>query len=293
MLVGMKELLSVAQKNHFAVGAFNICDSLLMETVIGAAEKNNSPLIIELAPPEVEFVGNPFFKYVIERIERSSIPVVLHLDHGKTFEQVKNAVECGFTSVMIDGSLLPYDENVKLTKEVVEYCHPLGVPVEAEIGTIGTLEHDNAEGNDGPEGIEYTKPEDVLDFISKTGADSLAIAIGTAHGIYPKDKVPKLRLDILEEINKITPVPLVLHGGSSNDDSEIHQAALNGISKINIASDYRKAFFEQLTTTLDETHLFWSGDVYPPAMEAGREVINHKMELFNCIGKAELYRNEN
>lgn len=285
MLLTMKELLTVAQENHFAVGAFNICDSLLMKTVIEAAEENNSPVIVELAPPEFDYVGEEFFKYVVERLKKSSVPAVLHLDHGTTLEQIKKAVECGFTSVMIDGSLLDYDGNVAITKEVVNYCHPLGISVEAEIGTIGAL--NGPEG--GAEKIVYTKPEDVLKFIEDTGADSLAIAIGTAHGIYPAGKVPELRLDILEEIQKITPVPLVLHGGSSNKDEEIHAAAIGGVSKVNIASDYRKAFFEKLTNTLNETHAFWSGDVYPEAIEAGKGVIKHKMELFESIGKADQY----
>lgn len=286
MLITMKEMLSWARENNFAVGAFNICDSLLMQTVIETAEKNNSPVIVELAPPEFEFVGEDFFKYVVERLKNSPVPCVLHLDHGKTLEDVKKAVRCGFTSVMIDGSLLSYEENVAITKEVVEYCHPLGISVEAEIGTIGSV--NGPEG--GAEKIIYTKPEDVTKFIGDTGADSLAIAIGTAHGIYPAGDIPKLRLDILKEINAITPVPLVLHGGSSNKDEEIHEAAIGGVSKVNIASDYRKAFFAQLEKTLDETHLFWSGDVYPDAIKAGEEVITQKMELFESIGKADLYK---
>ncbi len=285
MLISMNKMLSTARENNFAVGAFNICDSLLMETVVQVAEEQNSPAIIELAPPEFDFVGKDFFKYVLARIENSRIPFVLHLDHGKTLEQVKNAVECGFNSVMIDGSLESYDTNAALTREVVEYCHPRDVFVEAEIGTIGTLDSPEK----GAENVVYTKPEDVVQFINATNADSLAIAIGTAHGIYPAGKVPELRLDILEEINRTTPVPLVLHGGSSNKDDEIHYAATHGISKINIASDYRKAFFSQLTDTLDRTHLFWSGDVYPEAMEAGKKVISEKMKLFNSVGKADLY----
>ena len=129
MLLTMKEMLAVARKNHFSVGAFNICDSLLMKTVIEAAEENNSPVIVELAPPEFDYVGEEFFKYVVERLKTSKVPAVLHLDHGTSLEQVKKAVECGFTSAMIDGSLLDYEGNVALTKEVVDYCKPLGISV--------------------------------------------------------------------------------------------------------------------------------------------------------------------
>lgn len=186
MLLTMKEMLAVARAEKFAVGAFNICDSLLMKTVMEAAEANNAPIIVELAPPEFDYVGEEFFKYAVEKLKKSKVPAVLHLDHGRTLEQVKKAIACGFTSVMIDGSLLDYDGNAALTKEVVDYCRSFGVSVEAEIGTIGTL--DGPEG--GAEEIVYTKPEDVIQFIHDTGADSLAIAIGTAHGIYPAGKVP-------------------------------------------------------------------------------------------------------
>ena len=143
MLLTMKEMLKTAREHHFAVGAFNICDSLLMETVLQTAEETDSPVIVELAPPEFDFVGEDFFRYVIERLQNSPVPAVLHLDHGKTLEQVERAVRCGFTSVMIDGSLLDYDGNVALTREVVDHCHAKGISVEAEIGTIGSL--------DGPE----------------------------------------------------------------------------------------------------------------------------------------------
>lgn len=289
MLLNMKEILKIARKNNFAVGAFNICDSLLFKTVITDAEKNQAPVIIQIAPPEVAYTGYDFFKYVIARIEDSKVPCVLHLDHGKSFEDCKLAIDNGFTSVMIDASLLSFEENIKLTKRVVDYAHKFNVSVEAEIGTIGELGN-SFEG--GAENIIYTKPEDVKTFIDRTDVDSLAIAIGTAHGIYPKNKVPKLRLDILENINKITTKPLVLHGGSSNNDEEIAKACKMGINKVNIASDYRKAFFSELTNTLNESHPFWTPDVYKDALLKAQEVLDHKMKLFDCIGKANLYKRD-
>lgn len=287
MLMNMKDLLELARKNKFAVGAFNICDSILLKTVIEAAEENNAPIIVELAPPEVDFVGDEFFKLAIERLRNSKVPVVLHLDHGKTLEDCIRAIRNGFTSVMVDGSELEYEENIALTQKVVELAHAVNVSVEAEIGTIGALK-DSVEG--GVENITYTKPEEVQDFAARTKLDSLAIAIGTAHGIYPKDLVPKLRLDILDEIHKLTPdLPLVLHGGSSNKDEEIEEACKLGVCKVNIASDYRKAFFVQVEKTLDEKHYFWTGDVVEDAIKEAKKVITHKMKLFGCINKASLY----
>ncbi|GAA6425668.1 ketose-bisphosphate aldolase [Dielma fastidiosa] len=288
MLLNMNELLKVAKENHFAVGAFNVCDSVLLKTVIETAEANNAPVIVELAPPEVDFVGDEFFQLATERLRNAKVPAVLHLDHGKTVEDCVRAIRNGFTSVMIDGSELSYEENIALTQRVVEIAHAVNVSVEAEIGTIGAMS-DSVEG--GVENITYTKPEEVEDFSQRTGLDSLAIAIGTAHGIYPTGFVPELKLEVLDAIHQLTPdLPLVLHGGSSNKDEEIHQACLRGINKVNIASDYRKAFFSQLEKTLNEKHLFWTADAVDEAMKEAKKVITHKMQLFDCIGKADLYK---
>lgn len=286
MLLNMKDMLGIARKNCFAVGAFNISDSLLFETVMEAAEENDAPVIVQLVPEEVEFVGEDFFKYVLSRIKRSSVPVVLHLDHGQSLEDCQKAIDYGFTSVMIDGSLLPYAENVRISKKVVEMCHVHQVSVEAELGTIGVLEN-SFEG--GTKNIEYTRPESVEDFLKKTGCDSLAIAIGTAHGIYPENRVPELRLDILEKINEITTRPLVLHGGSSNKDEEIKKACQSGISKVNIASDYQKAFFNALEEVLTTKHPYWTPEVYPDAVREAKKVVTHKMGLFGSIDKKHLY----
>ena len=287
MLMNMRDLLATAKENGFAVGAFNICDSLLFETVMTCAEAHNAPVIIEAAPPEFEFMGDSFFAYVRKRMEESEVPCVLHLDHGKSFADCMRAIRDGFTSVMIDGSELPYEDNVALTAKVVEAAHSVGVSVEGEIGTIGALST-SVEG--GVENVTYTQPEQVADFIGKTGADTLAVAIGTAHGIYPKGMVPKLRLDILCEIDALDVCPLVLHGGSGNADDEIAEACKHGVCKVNIASDYRKAFFDATKENLVETGAFWTPNVYAPAMKAAQDVITHKMELFGCIGKAGLYR---
>lgn len=286
MLLTMKELLRVAKKNHFAVGAFNIADSELFKCVIAEAEASQAPVIVELAPPEFDYAGADFLAYVRNRLIKSSVPCVLHLDHGKTIADCIKAIQCGFSSVMIDGSQLSYKENVELSAKVVELAHMVGISVEGEIGTIGALD-DSSEG--GAKNVIYTQPSDVTDFLSKTGLDTLAIAIGTAHGIYPKDFVPELKLDLLKEIRQVTDAPLVLHGGSANKDEEVKAACQLGIQKVNIASDYRKAFFTTVQKTLNDTRAFWSPDVYEAAINAARQVIHHKMELFGCIGKAKCY----
>lgn len=286
MLISMKQLLETAQSKKFAVGAFNICDSLLFETVLCCAEKEEAPVIIQLAPPEFEYVGESFFRYMIAEMEKSKVPCTLHLDHGKTMSDCVKAIRCGFTSIMIDGSELEYEENIRITQKVCEIAHCVGVSVEAEIGTIGSLES-SVEG--GASDIIYTVPEQTVDFIEKTKVDALAVAIGTAHGIYPPGFVPKLRIDILKEIKEMIKTPLVLHGGSSNKDEEIVEACQHGICKVNIASDYRKAFFEGVKQKLIRTNAFWTPNVYDEAIMDAQKVIAHKMELFGCIGKMNLY----
>ncbi len=287
MLMNMKELLEVAKENKFAVGAFNICDNLLFNCVMEAAEANNAPVIVELAPPEFDYVGEDFFTMVTSRMSKSKVPCVLHLDHGKTVDDCVKAIRCGFTSVMIDGSELSYEDNVEISRKVAELAACVNVSVEGEIGTIGAMS-DSVEG--GVENIEYTQPEQVIDFINRTNVDTLAIAIGTAHGIYPEGFVPKLRLDILKEVEKLKVRPLVLHGGSANKDEEIQEACKHGICKVNIASDYRKAFFCGVTKTLVEENPFWTPDVFAYATQEAKKVITHKMQLFNSIGKADLYK---
>ncbi|EAE7766654.1 ketose-bisphosphate aldolase [Listeria monocytogenes] len=287
MLVNMKQLLEVAKENKFAVGAFNVADSNFLRVVVEEAEKNNAPAIIAVHPTELDFTKDDFFQYVLARIKNSPVPFVLHLDHGDNMGDVMRAVRCGFSSVMIDGSLLPFEENIRVTKEVVEVCHKLGVSVEGELGTIGKTGN-SIEG--GVSEIIYTKPEEAEEYISRTGVDTLAVAIGTAHGIYPKDKEPKLRLDILKEIKDLVHIPLVLHGGSANPDAEIAAAVEIGIQKVNISSDYKYAFYKKCREILSTTELWDANAIYPDCIDAAKEVVKYKMELFQSIGQVEKYR---
>ncbi|EAC3453231.1 ketose-bisphosphate aldolase [Listeria monocytogenes] len=287
MLVNMKQLLEVAKENKFAVGAFNVADSNFLRVVVEEAEKNNAPAIIAVHPTELDFTKDDFFQYVLARIKNSPVPFVLHLDHGDNMGDVMRAVRCGFSSVMIDGSLLPFEENIRVTKEVVEVCHKLGVSVEGELGTIGKTGN-SIEG--GVSKIIYTKPEEAEEYISRTGVDTLAVAIGTAHGIYPKDKEPKLRLDILKEIKDLVHIPLVLHGGSANPDAEIAAAVEIGIQKVNISSDYKYAFYKKCREILSTTELWDANAIYPDCIDAAKEVVKYKMELFRSIGQVEKYQ---
>ena len=288
MLMNMKELLAVADKNEFAVPAFNIGSESILKGVVEGANEKDAPVILAIHPTELEFLCDSFIKTCIEEANKSRVPMVIHLDHGGKFEEVLRAIRCGFTSVMIDASHMSYEDNIAITKKVVEVAKVSNVSVEAELGTIGTT-GESYEG--GTSDIIYTDPAQAKDFIDKTGIDSLAVAIGTAHGIYPKNMKPELKLDLLKTIRDTVDVPLVLHGGSSNPDKEIAESVKIGISKINISSDIKFAFYKKCREVLAENPKWIEPNaIYPPCIEAMKEVIFHKMELFNDIDKAKLYR---
>lgn len=285
--MNMKDLLAVAQKNHFAVPAFNIGSDQLLKAVMKTVKELKSPVILEMSPDEFNFVGYAQIQAMLYEAAHTDVPVCIHLDHGDSYETVVRAIQAGMTSVMIDASKLPYEENVAITKKVVETAHIANVSVESELGTIGTTGN-SIEG--GTEGVIYTVPEEAKQFIEDTGIDTFACAIGTAHGIYPKDMKPKLRIDILKDITDQVSVPLVLHGGSSNKDEEIAEAVKNGICKINISSDIKVAFYEQARKTLNENPGYREPlEIYPAAMEACGKVCADKIRLFNSQDKVKCY----
>lgn len=287
MLMNMKDLLTVAQKNHFAVPAFNIGSDQLLKAVMKTVKELKSPVILEMSPDEFNFVGYAQIQAMLYEAAHTDVPVCIHLDHGDSYKTVVRAIQAGMTSVMIDASKLPYEENVAITKKVVETAHIANVSVESELGTIGTTGN-SIEG--GTEGVIYTVPEEAKQFIEDTGIDTFACAIGTAHGIYPKDMKPKLRIDILKDITDQVSVPLVLHGGSSNKDEEIAEAVKNGICKINISSDIKVAFYEQARKTLNENPGYREPlEIYPAAMEACGKVCADKIRLFNSQDKVKCY----
>ena len=288
MLISGKEILSVANQHGFAVPAFNAGSGQLLEAVMQACEELQSPVMIAIHPDELSFLTDSFVDQVKYYANHTKLPVCIHLDHGASYEQVIHAIQLGFTSVMIDASHLPYEENVAITQKVVAAAHPVGVSVEAELGTIGDTGN-SIEG--GVTEVIYTDPDVAQDFVERTGTDSLAVAIGTAHGIYPKNIKPHLRHDILEEITKKVSIPLVLHGGSSNPDEEIAKAVKMGINKINISSDIKIVFANRLREQLNsgDSEMREPNVLFPPCMLETKKVAEDKIRLFNSENKAQLY----
>lgn len=287
MLVNMKEILSVANEKSFAVPAFNIGTCQILKAVVECCEEKKAPVILAIHPKELAFQGDSAMAAMRDAAEKAKVPVCIHMDHSSTVEEILHAVRTGFTSVMIDASHESFEENARISKQIVEMVHPLGISVEAELGTIGTTGND-AEG--GTSEIIYTDPDDVVKFVQATGIDCLAIAIGTAHGIYPKGFKPELKLDLLTQIKKKAAVPLVLHGGSANPDEEIAESVKRGINKINISSDIKDALYQELRKTLtNDPKVREPFELYPEGIEAMKKVINHKIDLFNAADKVKYY----
>ncbi|WP_210494893.1 ketose-bisphosphate aldolase [Pantoea ananatis] len=285
MLINMKALLKVAQENQFGVGAFNIASAEFARLVIEVAESLQSPVILEVHPDEHAFVGDSFIAYLRELAVNASVPVVIHQDHGQTLAHILTAIRTGYTSVMIDASGLPFEENIALTREITAIAHKVNVSVEAELGTIGVAEG-SAEG--GHSEILYTDPDQAERFARETGVDTLAVAIGTSHGLYPAGKRPVLDIDRLKAIRQRLTIPLVLHGGSGNKDSEVAESIKYGVGKINISSDMKKAFYVALQEEL-QSNGHEPSALYVRPMAAAKAVVEHKMRLFSSAGKAGLY----
>ncbi|KQO10247.1 hypothetical protein ASF06_08665 [Agreia sp. Leaf244] len=286
MLVSGKDLLDVANANNFAVPAFNVSDYAMMNGLFEISEEKQSPLLIAIHPDELSHIGTDVLHAIIARANRSSVPVTIHLDHGASYEQVLLAIQSGFTSVMIDGSMLPFDENIAITKKVVDTAHAVGVSVEGELGTIGKTDN---EAEDGAASIIYTEPDEAVTFVEATGVDSLAIAIGTSHGIYPASMKPELKLELLKRIKAKVNIPLVLHGGSNNPDREIGESVKLGVNKINISSDIKAAYHNKMREVLADASVREPNTIQPPSIAAMKETAAQKIDLFESAGKATLY----
>ncbi len=287
MLTTGKAILDVANEHSFAVPAFNISDWAMFKGIVEISEETNAPLIIGIHPDEVRHVGREMISGIVERSHNSSVPIAIHWDHGATYEQILQAIQYGFTSVMIDGSLKPFEENIAISKKVTDSAHALGLSVEAELGTIGATD---GYAEAGAATIIYTAPDDAVTFVRQTGVDSLAVAIGTYHGIYPADLKPELRLDLLKEIKSRLQIPLVLHGGSNNPDDEIAEASRIGINKINISSDIKVAYHNKMREVLaNDPKVREPNAIQPACIEAMKAVAAHKIELFGAAGKGSLY----
>jgi fructose-bisphosphate aldolase class II len=281
-----KTILDVANEYFFAVPAFNISDYAMFNGIVDISEEKNAPLIVGIHPDEVEHVGVEMITAVRQRAHRSSVPIAIHWDHGANYKQILIAIQSGFTSVMIDGSMLPFEENVAVSRRVTDSAHAVGLSVEGELGTIGQTDN---EAEDGSNVIIYTNPDDASSFVKSTAVDSLAVAIGTSHGIYPTAMKPELKLDLLKQIKDTVSIPLVLHGGSNNPDDEIAEAVQLGINKINISSDIKVAYHRKMREVLADESLREPLVIQPPCIEAMKVVAGQKIDLFGAAGKASLY----
>ena len=264
-LVTSKDLLLDAQKNHYAIGAFNVENREMVQAVIAAAEALSSPVIIQTTPGTLKYADPElYYANVATAAKAAKVPVVMHLDHGSSFDLAMRCFRAGYTSVMIDGSHDPFEQNIAVTKSVVDACHAAGVPVEAELGKVGGKEDDL----DGGEGNGYTVPSEAAEFVEKTGVDSLAVAIGTAHGVYKG--IPKLDLDRISQIRQVVSVPLVLHGTSGVPDDTVRECIARGMCKVNYATDLRIAFSNGV-----KEYLAANPDVYDPKKYCakGRELV--------------------
>ena len=307
-LVTTKDMFEKSMKEHFAIGAFNVNNMEIVQAIVKAAADENSPIILQASSSAIKYAGIEYLKKMIESaLDEYDIPLALHLDHGPDFETCKMCIDNGFSSVMIDGSKYDFEENIALTRKVVEYAHSKGVVVEAELGKLAGIEDDvNVSASDAM----YTDPDQAKEFVDRTSCDSLAIAIGTSHGAYKFKGEAKLRFDILANVKQKLPnTPIVLHGASTVipelvemcnkyggdipgakgvPDEILHEASISGVSKINVDTDLRLAMTAGIRETFVENPSVFDPRKY---MGKGRDLIEetvaHKIrEVFGSSNKA-------
>ena len=308
-LVTTKEMFEKSMKEGFAIGSFNVNNMDLIQGIVDAAAENNSPVILQASSSAIKYARINYLMKMVEAAveEHPNIPIAIHLDHGPDFETCKMCVDNGFTSVMFDGSKYDFEENIRLTKEVVDYAHAHGVVVEAELGKLAGIEDDvNVSASDAM----YTDPAQAEEFVRRTGVDSLAIAIGTSHGAYKFKGEAKLRFDILKQIKERIPnTPIVLHGASTvipelvnmcNEyggnipgakgvpDEILHEASISGVSKINVDTDLRLAMTAGIRKVfVEDPSAFDPRKYLIPARELVKETVSHKMkDVFGSANKA-------
>lgn len=288
MLVTMKEMLEDAKKNHYALPAFDVSNYEMMKAVLDTCEEEKSPAL--LMGLGVDLKGrdlNLLTSMIKGASEFYNIPICFHLDHATDLEFIKSAIGAGFSSVMFDGSVLPFEENAKKTAEVTKFAHAKGITVEAELGHVGNASVGSISetGTDTDPGESLTVPEEVKKFVEITDVDALAVAIGTAHGVY--QKTPELRIDRLDEITAICDRPLVLHGGSGTPDDQMKNAIHHGITKINIYSDVLFALNQGLKNYLNTmaNPSTWPFLVYEDAIKMMKDVVREKLRTFGSSGR--------
>ncbi len=315
-LVDTRKMFVAANTNGFAVGAFNVNNMELLQGIIEGCREKGAPLILQISKGARKYANMKYLRALIDvAVEDSGLPIAVHLDHGDTFELCKQCIDEGFTSVMIDGSHLPYEENIALTRQVCEYAHAHSpyVSVEAELGRLGGIEEDVVGVKEEDLRKFLTDPDQAVEFIKRTGCDSLAVACGTSHGAYKFKTAPKLAIDLLEELSRRLPgYPLVMHGSSSVPrefidiinqyggkmpnamgvpEEALTEASRLGVAKVNIDTDLRlaltasirKVFFEK-PSEFDPRHYLG------PGRDAVKAVVAHKVVMLGCAGKADLCR---
>jgi fructose-bisphosphate aldolase class II len=310
-LVGTKKMFEMAYKGGYAIGAFNVNNMEITQGIISAIAEEKAPLILQVSRGARKYASMSYLKAIIDVavVENADIPIAMHLDHGDTFEICKQCVDDGFTSVMLDASKLPFEENVKLTREVVEYAHDHEVVVEAELGQLGGIEEDVVGVSSDDISKHLTDPAQAEEFVEKTGCDSLAIACGTSHGAYKFKAEPKLALDVIEDVSKRLPgFPLVMHGSSSVlkefkdlinkyggdmpdamgvPEEAISRAVKMAVCKVNIDTDLRMALTAKIRQVFVESPAEFDPRKYlGPGREAIKNMVKHKLHVLGCAGKA-------
>ncbi|MCR0265679.1 class II fructose-bisphosphate aldolase [[Clostridium] innocuum] len=275
MLVTMNELLKRAKQEGYAVPACNIDNEHNLCAAIEAAEETDTGIILNTTP-----VANPdlvtFGQLAVELARRSCVNIALNLDHGKSFADCLLGIRAGYTSIMIDRSLLPFEENVKQVKEMVRICHALGISVEAELGHVGVGEQYHTDGHQA-----FTRVEEAVEYVKQTGVDALAVAIGTAHGVYKG--TPNIHFDLLHELKEALDIPLVLHGGSGTGDENLARCAREGINKVNLSNDLKRSAIENLIKEDLSGNAVYQ--LYPLLAEGFKNKIKHYIRLLGCEGK--------
>ncbi|MHC4236784.1 MAG: class II fructose-1,6-bisphosphate aldolase [Planctomycetota bacterium] len=310
-LVSTKKMFEMAYKNGYAVGAFNVNNMEITQGIVAAIAEEKSPLILQISRGARSYASMSYLKAIIDVAvaENPEIPICMHLDHGDTFETCKQCVDDGFTSVMIDGSHHSFEDNIKLTKQVVDYAHDNGVVVEAELGKLGGIEEDVVGVSHDEIMSHLTDPDEAVEFVERTGVDSLAVAIGTSHGAYKFKSEPKLAFDVVEKIQeKIPGYPLVMHGSSSVPkefkelinkyggdmpdavgvpESAISEAVKKAVCKVNIDTDLRMALTAKIRQVYAETPAEFDPRKYlGPGREAIKDMVKRKLHVLGCAGKA-------
>jgi len=310
-LVDSKKMFRMAYKNGYAIGAFNVNNMEITQGIINAIAEEKAPLILQVSRGAREYASMSYLRAIIDVAvaENPDIPIVMHLDHGDTFETCRQCVDDGFTSVMIDASKEPFEKNIEITKKVVEYAHSHGVVVEAELGQLGGIEEDVVGVSADDVRKHLTDPDQAVEFVEKTGCDSLAVACGTSHGAYKFKSEPKLAFDVIQAVaDKLSGFPLVMHGSSSVlkefkdlinryggdmpdamgvPEEAISRAAKMAVCKVNIDTDLRMALTAKIRQVLVEKPSEFDPRKYlGPGREAIKNMVKHKLHVLGCAGKA-------